>query len=204
MNLEPLYQLIINNESLGAVKTQGVPSPYHVVWGGIKKEDRPKDLTTYTVQEVLNWQDSIDSRYQSEAAGAFQIMEDTLRGLGVDTNMQFNDEGQKVCCYKLLVRRGLMKFTSGEWNAERFGDSLAREWASLPVHSEQRGASRNVKRGQSYYAGDGLNHAHETPENVIKALKQVMEVTPQITPAQIDEELLAWLRAMPPSLKEML
>jgi hypothetical protein len=51
---------------------------------------------------------------------------------------------------------------------------LAREWASLPVQRDQRGATRLVKRGQSYYAGDGLNKASATPEEVLRAVNAAL------------------------------
>lgn len=199
MNLDPLYNLIIELESLGAVKQQGVESPYDVVWGNIRADDRPKQLSLMTVQEVLDWQDSIDSRYMSEAAGAFQIMEDTLRGL-VDTkqippNLIFDKAGQELCCRALLESRGLKRFLSGEISIEKFADNLAREWASFPVQSDQRGKTQMVRRGQSYYAGDLLNYSRAAPEKVLAALAQIATPAPNIA------ELKEWLSAMPAWLK---
>ncbi len=169
MDPRPIMALIRQTEIGNAEVAQGVASDYDVVWGGIAKKDRPpKPLTQMTVAEVLAWQDRIDSRYNSEAAGAYQILEDTLRGLSVRPNMRFDVAGQDHCCMLLLRRRGWDRLESK--GAAWFGDQLAREWASLPVHSDQKGASRPVKRGQSYYAGDGLNKAHVAPETVLAAI----------------------------------
>ena len=181
MNPGPILALIRRLESAGAVSKQGVASPYDVVWGGVRVADRPRrPLTSMTVAEVLAWQDGIDSRYQSEAAGAYQIMEDTLRELvsagGVAPGDRFDAATQDACAIALMRRRGWDALCRGEMSAERFGDALAREWASFPVHSDQRGASRTVKRGQSYYAGDGLNAAHTRPEEVIAAIAAASEV----------------------------
>ncbi len=33
------------------------------------------------------------------------------------------------------------------------------EWASLPVLADSQGDRQRIRRGQSYYAGDGLNRA---------------------------------------------
>lgn len=131
---------------------------YNIVWNGIKGADRPaKLLTQMTIGEVLDWQDKIDPFYMSEAAGAFQIMEDTLRGMyqsaGFSRDTLFNEKTQDALAVHLLKRRGLDDFMSGEINATKFANSLAKEWASLPVVS-------GPKKGLSYYSGDGLNQSH--------------------------------------------
>ena len=173
-----LLNYILRFESAGAVKSQRVRSAYEVVYGGIARHDRPlKAVTLMTVSEVLAWQDRIDSRYPSEAAGAYQVMEDTLRGLvnagQIDPNALFNKATQDGVAVVLMQRRGLSKFVAGEISAEGFADSLAREWASLPVVSDQRGANRHVRRGQSYYAGDNLNEALADPGEFLRTVSNV-------------------------------
>ena len=128
---------------------------YNRVWGGIKRKDRPpKLLTKMTIGEVLAWQDRIDPHYPSEAAGKYQIMEDTLRGLYVSAGFMpvslFDEQTQDGLAMRLLVRRGLYDFINLIISTEKFANSLAREWASLPCVS-------GPKKGRSYYAGDGLN-----------------------------------------------
>jgi len=156
MNVKPLLDFIADHESEGAARKQGI-SAYDVVWGGIKKADYPKpSLTAMTIGQVLDWQDSIDARYQSEAAGRYQIMEDTLRGLyaeaGMTTSDKFDAMGQDRLARALLRRRGLSKYLSGQITSEAFANNLAMEWASLPIVS-------GPKKGRSYYAGDGLNQS---------------------------------------------
>jgi len=141
---------------------------FNIVWGSIKTKDRPKKpLTTMTIGEVLAWQDSIDSRYMSEAAGAWQIMEDTLRGLflpaGLSSGDLFNETNQRRLATELLNRRGLKKYLAGDIDAATFANSLAREWASLPLVN-------GPKRGMSYYAGDGLNKSHVSPDAFLAAV----------------------------------
>lgn len=176
---EGILSLIRYHESSGAVKGQGVESAYDVVWGGINSSDRPqnkvgKHLTEMTVDEVLAWQDSIDRRYNSEAAGAYQILEDTLRDLvtggAAKPTDPFDVRTQDKLAFALLMRRGWDDFVAGEMTAIEYGNSLAREWASFPVHTRQRGHRRFVEPGQSYYAGDGLNKAYVPCEDVIAAL----------------------------------
>jgi muramidase (phage lysozyme) len=130
-------------------------SDYNIVWGGIKAKDwPPKHLTTMTIREVLAWQDRIDPRYMSEAVGVYQILEDTLRGLyaeaGLTLDSLFDRAGQDALAIQLLKRRGLKKFLAGQMSVNDFCNSLAMEWASLPVVT-------GPKTGRSYYGGDGLN-----------------------------------------------
>jgi hypothetical protein len=180
MTLEPLLTLIRRAESEGAARPQGVPSAYDVVWGGIKPADRPqarvgKRLTQMTVAEVLAWQESIDDRYRSEAAGAYQIMEDTFRGLRSSPAALFNHAMQDALATQLLKRRRLDRWVASEITDAEFGDRIAMEWASFPVMSPflVRADGRTVTRGQSYYAGDGLNAAHVKPGEVEAALGAV-------------------------------
>ena len=171
----PILDLIYRHESEPAVEGQGVASKYDVVWGGIRPEDRPKKLSAMSVGRVLWWQDLIDSRYQSEAAGAGQIMEDTLRDLvkaGVvkETDI-FDAKTQDTLVLALLDRRGWARCEAGTLSPEAFGNALAKEWASLPVIT-------GAKRGASYYAGDGLNKAHATPEEVLAAVNAALATDP--------------------------
>ena len=59
--------------------------------------------------------------------------------------------------FALLKRRGWDDFAANRLSLKDFGNRLAREWASFPVLSDQQGQHRTVRRGESYYAGDGIN-----------------------------------------------
>jgi muramidase (phage lysozyme) len=173
MNVKPLLDFIAKPESGG---------DYNVVWGRIKPADRPKrPLISMTIAEVLAWQESIDARYQSEAAGRYQIMEDTLRPLPAAAGLKmydlFNEANQDALATVLLRRRGLDKFIAGQISAEEFANSLAREWASLPVVT-------GPKAGRSFYAGDGLNKSHVSVEEFLAAVRAVKDV-PAPTPAPV-------------------
>ena len=171
-NAKPLLDFIAAHESEGAARRLGI-SAYDVVWGGIRAEDRPrKPLTSMTIGEVLAWQDSIDKHYQSEAAGRYQIMEDTLRGLWAEAGMtlasRFDPAGQDRLATALLNRRGLTRYLAGALSTEDFANSLAKEWASLPVVS-------GPKKGRSYYAGDGLNRAGVDVAPFLTAVRAVRD-----------------------------
>lgn len=144
---------------------------YDIVWGGINGEDRPpKPLTQMTVREVLAWQDRIDPDYMSEAAGRYQIIEDTLRGLyraaGVPLSAKFDEDTQDKLAVALLKRRGLDDYLAGDITATQFANALAKEWASLPVVSGE-------KRGRSYYGGDDLNASHVSVDAFMEAVRDV-------------------------------
>lgn len=164
-NVKPLLDFIAKPESGG---------DYNIVYGGIRPHHwPPKALTRMTIGEVLAWQDSIDRLYPSEAAGRYQIMEDTLRGLyrqaGFSLDDTFNEATQDELAYALLVRRGLHDYIEGKISAEKFAQNLSMEWASLPaIYKDRMG---RPAKGQSYYAGDGLNRSHVTINAFLAAVR---------------------------------
>lgn len=182
-NLKPLIDVIVKHESGG--------DP-NIVWGGIARKDRPsRPLTDMTIGQVLAWQDRIDPHYPSEASGKFQIMEDTLRGLwreaGMSLSTKFTEATQDRLGIQLMRRRGLDAWIDGEISTAKFANSLAKEWASLPVVS-----GKNV--GKSYYAGDGLNKALTSPKTVLTAIQRA-EAIPD-TPTSFLSRLSAWWRSL--------
>jgi len=76
--------------------------------------------------------------------------------------------------FALLKRRGWDRFATGVLSLKGFGNELAKEWASFPVLVDMQGASRRVERGQSYYAGDGLNKSLVKPGDVEAVLSDVL------------------------------
>ena len=169
MNPQPLLDFIAEHESEGAARRLKI-SAYDVVWGGIAAKHRPAKLSAMTIAEVLAWQDSIDAMYRSEAAGRYQIMEDTLRPLPVAAGLLpsdlFNEANQDALATVLLKRRGLDRYLAGGMSAEDFANNLAREWASLPVVT-------GPNRGRSYYARDGLNKSHVSVDDFLAAVRAV-------------------------------
>jgi muramidase (phage lysozyme) len=166
------------------------PKGYGQVWGGIRSADLPpKPLIAMTIREVLAWQDRIDPKYRSEAAGQYQIMEDTLRGLyaeaGLTLDSLFDAAGQDALATQLLRQRGLKKYLAGSITAEEFANNLAHEWASLPLVSGPR-------KGRSVYAGDGLNKSLVDPAKFLAAVRAVKD---EPAPAAVDGDGLGfWAR----------
>lgn len=132
---------------------------------GHKEGNLPKPLTEHSLDELVaaqrkwpkNW------RVASGAAGAYQIIRATLSGLIAELklpgSLKFTPELQDRLGYHLLKRRGYERFDATTMSLKAFGNELAKEWASFPVLTDTKGANRDVKRGQSYYAGDGVNKA---------------------------------------------
>ncbi|RVG29765.1 hypothetical protein [Sinorhizobium meliloti] len=152
---------------------------YDVIYGH-NQGKLPQPLTTMTYGEIVDAQKGWSKRFGSSAAGGYQFMRATLIDLskaipstsGTDL---FTPDLQDRLGYKLLVRRGYPEFITGKMNLVEFGERLAQEWASLPVLAPTQGGKLRVRRGQSYYAGDGLNKALVKPEKVEAVLKDVLE-----------------------------
>jgi hypothetical protein len=122
---------------------------YNRVWGGIRREDYPAQaLTSMTVGQVLAWQDSIDHKYNSEAAGKYQIMEDTLRDLvrgnKVSVLAKFDSATQDEIAVLLMERRGLGAYRAGRISGAEFGQRLSMEWARFPARDAPRQAKVTI------------------------------------------------------------
>lgn len=156
-----------------------------------------------------NWKSSY--RTASSASGRYQFMRATLIGIAKEIpalqgDVLFNADLQNRLGYYLLQRRGYEAFISGQIDITGFALRLAKEWASFPVLADCQGAHRAVTRGQSYYAGDGVNKALVKPEKVEAVLRHVLalaaaptsvnepaaepETAPAAPPANVDPEKL--------------
>lgn len=170
-----LLSLAIGTISSAAVtdpKTRGLldfigsiegPAGYDDYYRGVSSGP-PRPLTSMTIREVLAWQDRIDAASNSEAAGRYQIMEDTLRGTvranGIDLDKRFDATTQDELAEILLKGRG--------WDPNRtdyvnMGNAIAYEWAALPVCS-------GVKKGRSAYDGLAGNHSLTSCEAYLEVL----------------------------------
>lgn len=155
------------------------PACYDVIFGH-NQDKLPKPLTSMTLAEVQKAQPSWTRRFGSSAAGAPQFMRATLGGLiaelGLSLSRKLDGNLQDRLAFHLLKRRGYERFMSGKLSRTEFGKRLAQEWASFPVLKATKGQKRDVKRGQSFYAGDGLNTALVTPAEVETVLDRVRGV----------------------------
>ena len=138
-----------------------------------------KQLSELTLDEVFTWQAaSINAGSASSAAGKYQIINKTLKGLVdgagvVSREDKFSPANQDKLCRKLLQQRGVDGFMAGSKSEASFCLAMAQEWASLPVIERTQGQKRKVDPGESYYAGDGLNKSRIAPIQLIAAVREV-------------------------------
>jgi hypothetical protein len=95
-----------------------------------------KKLTEMTVGDIMKRGElKVGNEDRVFAAGRYQIIPDTLKGLVaagvVSPNDRFDEATQDRLGMALLQQRGLNKFKSGEITAEQFQNNLASEWGSL-------------------------------------------------------------------------
>lgn len=158
--MKELLDLIAKHESGGS---------YTIVYGG-----KHLPLTTMTIGQVLAAQAKMKV---SSACGRYQIIQATLRELvrrlGLSDDALFDEAMQDLLAERLIHNRGLDRFLVGSLSTEDFANNLAKEWASLPVVTPIKGSRRQLKPGQSYYAGDGLNKAFHKPEDVLRVLNRM-------------------------------
>lgn len=173
---------------LDFVAAREAPNGYNTIFGN-HQNLLTKQITAMTLDELIENQRGFakgfivgGKRQQgSSASGRYQFMRDTLIGLKSEMKLSgaemFTPDFQDRLGYQLLVRRGYLKYMSGTITRTAFGDQIAMEWASFPVLSASRqGAHRTVKRGQTYYAGDGVNKVQIHPEAVESILTSAREL----------------------------
>lgn len=197
-------------------------SGYDVIYG-FNQRHLSKPLTSHTVDEAIAAGPSWTRRFKSSAAGGYQFMNATLkdlkRELSLGGSQVLDPNLQDRLGYHLLLRRGYRDFVDRKISRTEFGRRLSQEWASFPVLANVRGAHRNLTRGQSYYAGDGLNKALVTPVEFETILDNVLELSvprprpeppviePEPTPAipvlTIEENILVIEQALK-NIKELL
>lgn len=197
------------------------PDCYRVIFGH-RQSALAKPLTEMTLEDVQNaqlvWSSKafaakFGSTKASSAAGAPQLMRATLADLieqlKLNLKQKLDPDLQDRLGYHLLEKRGYAEFMAGTLSRTEFGKRLAQEWASFPVLAATKGQKRAVERGQSYYAGDGLNKALVAPERVEAVLDRVRaaatgnvpppDIPAPAAPAPVDtfwSRLLASLKAI--------
>lgn len=124
-----------------------------------------RPLTEMTLAEVLGYQRDIRSMGTvSSAVGRYQFIYPTLLALIEDHDIAdtliFDEEVQTYLARFMMHDCG---FYDRKVNLLGLGNCLADAWAALPVVS-------GPMRGQSAYAGDGINKAFTSPTAVLDVL----------------------------------
>jgi hypothetical protein len=162
------------------------PHGYETVYGN-NQAKLPKPLTRMTIDEVIAAGSGWTRRFGSSACGKLQFMKATLirlkKVLGLSGRELLDGPMQEALGYQLLKERGYAKFLAGAMSRTAFGLALAQEWASFPVLVATKGQKRRVARGQSFYAGDGLNKALVSAAAVEAMLDKVKAAGGKAVPA---------------------
>jgi len=150
--------------------------PYTSLWPSTTEPLLPQ----MTLAEVDRFQTQrINSGIRSSACGRYQFIRATLRDcvgyLGVDPlRTRFTPDIQDALIIARLKRiRKMDNWLAGDLSTDRFMIKLAQEFASMPVPYPMKGASRTLAKGQSYYAGDGLNRSNHDPDTLYRELEDI-------------------------------
>lgn len=164
------------------------PESYNVIYAH-KQHKLEKPLTEMTLGEIQDRQRTWSRNHGSSAAGGYQFMRATLKGLieelGLSLSQKLDADLQDRLAYHLLKRRGYEAFMAGEMSHQGFAKRLAQEWASFPVLAPTQGAHVRLQRGASYYAGDGLNKALVSPDKIEALLERAYAAGNEIPPAPL-------------------
>jgi len=180
---------------LDFISTVEAPQGYDTVFGN-NQSRMPTPITKMTIAAVIKDGRRRTRAYGSSAAGRYQFMPPTLQGLvkegAAPATALMTPAVQDQLAYALLKRRGFEKYMDGRMSVTAFGKALAQEWASFPVLAATTGAHRQVARGETYYADDGINKVGLKPaavERVLLSLK--IEHADDIAPALVRKPVAA-------------
>ncbi|MCC6984407.1 MAG: hypothetical protein IT535_14155 [Bauldia sp.] len=148
---------------------------YNIMVGEVGSPENA--LTAMTLDQLRDFQDEwLAANGDGTAAGRYQIVQGTLNSLinilNLDPNEMFDKGMQDRLALELMRGRDFDSWVAGEISDEDFANLLAKEWASLPIVTDDVADSygRTGRRGISYYAGVGNNAALVTPEEILAAL----------------------------------
>lgn len=177
------YELTEQDKALLTLVAKHEAKSYDVIYGG-----REIPLRQMLIAEVLEYQRT-QMTGGSTAVGRYQMLRDVVREncqkLNLDpTQCRLTEDVQDIMMIdKLNRQRKYRQWKAGELgatveeNCQKFMVYLAAEWASVPVPYNMPQGSfgsghprRNLLKGQSFYAGDGLNKSHHDPDQFLAAV----------------------------------
>ncbi len=163
---------IYTSELLDTIARVESNNNYNAYYGNANNSEI--QFTSMPVSEVLVWQRQfVEEGSPSSAVGRYQFIDSTLQGLVVqldlDQNKIFDEALQDRLAMALLERRGLRDYVENKISREEFAHNLSKEWAALPKVIGENPS-------QSYYAGDGLNKARLSIEDIYASIDTLHEV----------------------------
>ena len=153
---------------------------YEKVVGGatvVQFKGQERKLTEMSVGEVLEWGDTRIKEKKGTAAGKYQIINETLRGLvkqgAVSKTEMFTPATQEKLFTSLLPQKAI-DYISGKTSGKESEDeailAISKVWAAVPIPKDI--PSRGLKAGQSYYAKDNVNKALMPVDAIRSALQK--------------------------------
>ena len=134
-------------------------------------------ITEKTLAQILAFQrERVNNGVPSSAIGRYQFIRRTLESAidmaGLDRQRtRFTPIVQDHLILEVMKNsRRLNQWVAGTLSSADFQLNLAKEFASIPVPYDTQGANRFVRKGECYYAGDGLNAAGHKAEAFTQAL----------------------------------
>ena len=125
--------------------------------------------TNMTIAEVADKATAAVGMYQNLP----KYLNKRAEAVGLDpTKDKYTPENQiKIAEY--LIEKGQANVTPQmlKDNPDEAMLRLSKVWAAIPVPYDTQGANKRVSKGESYYAGDGVNKAHITPNMMYSAMK---------------------------------
>lgn len=179
--IKPLLDLIARAESEGA----GAYNAYNrgTIGNTVLSGNRSVVLTTMQISELQRRQAlDISDPDRIFASGRYQIIPGTLNSAlvrtGISRNTPYNEQAQDRLGLDLLVYRGLNRYLTGSLTLIEFGNSIASEWAGLPMLSGPR-------YNKSRYGGPNeANVSAEETIAILQKLKKDYELTGNVVSEQ--------------------
>lgn len=142
-------------------------------------------LTSMTLKQVRDLQ--INELPSTGAVGRYQLIRRYYPNFVGDSRYAgFSDEEQRRLIFSpdiqdyIILKIMKADYKLDEWlnesiSSEEFQFQMSRLFASVPVPRDMQGANRFVRKGESYYAGDGLNAAKGTSESFLQELEAIRQ-----------------------------
>ena len=167
----------------GAIAAGESGGDYEKVVGGettVQFHGEERKLTEMSVGEVLEWGETRIKEKKGTAAGKYQIINETLKGLvkqgAVSKTELFSAPTQEKLFTSLLPTQAI-NYISGKTSGKEAEDeailSISKVWAAVPIPYDI--PSRGLKAGQSYYAKDNVNKALMPVDAIRSALQKSRE-----------------------------
>lgn len=138
------------------------------------------NFESMSIGEVLAWQENNkDEKGKYRAVGQYQFMPETLREFmgktGLKEGDRFSRENQEKLTIAMLEEGGLSEFIKDPHNnKEKFSNTVARRFASMPLLYNTNVNGNLKKRGDSRYGGS--NKALVSPVE----LENILEIIPDV------------------------